>query len=99
MMKGHCGCGERRAAKSLRERVRSSMELLVERARRFASSIMTSVATSVRRSGSEKFDLCHDGRVQTASMPPDYEECGECGFDHEYEYEAAHAEHLRLGHE
>lgn len=26
-------------------------------------------------------------------MPSDYEPCGECGFDHEYEYEEAYRAH------
>lgn len=31
--------------------------------------------------------MCND-------MPKDYEACGECGYDHEYECEEAHAWHL-----
>lgn len=34
--------------------------------------------------------------VSEDTLPSDYETCGECGFDHEYEYEAAHKYHSKL---
>lgn len=32
----------------------------------------------------------------TQSLPSDYEECGECGFNHDYEYEQAYAHHSKV---
>ena len=29
-------------------------------------------------------------------LPKDYEPCGECGFDHEYEAQSANATHSRM---
>jgi len=31
------------------------------------------------------------------STPSDYEPCSICGYDHEYEYDHAHREHIRIG--
>lgn len=31
--------------------------------------------------------------VAKVELPSDYEACGECGFDHDYEYEQAHKWH------
>ncbi len=46
--------------------------------------------------------VCLSERVETGAcggcgqgpLPEDYETCGECGFDHEYESEAAWREHV-----
>ena len=32
-------------------------------------------------------------KYKPANMPSDYEPCGDCGFDHSYEYEQAYAWH------
>lgn len=32
-------------------------------------------------------------RIVREFLPADYEQCGDCGFDHSYEYESAHAWH------
>jgi len=29
-------------------------------------------------------------------LPNDYESCGECGYDHSYEYEEAHTIHMKI---
>lgn len=53
----------------------------------------TAIATS------EEPAFCHDceefgcGHDKECEVPPDYETCGECGFDHSYEYEQAHKAH------
>lgn len=31
---------------------------------------------------------------QEEKLPDDYETCGDCGFDHEYEYQQAYAWHI-----
>lgn len=33
--------------------------------------------------------------TETDELPTDYEACGECGYDHAYEYAEAHAFHTR----
>jgi hypothetical protein len=41
-------------------------------------------------------DHNHHSMVAADCLPQDYETCGDCGFDHDYEYEAAakwHEEH------
>ena len=34
-----------------------------------------------------------NGQANSESLPIDFEECGYCGFDHEYEYESAYKWH------
>lgn len=36
------------------------------------------------------------GSVKLQVLPPDYEECGEYGFDHEYSPEEAYRAHMKL---
>ena len=48
--------------------------------------------------------VCLSERAETGAcpgcgqgpLPDDYEPCGDCGFDHEYEPNAAHQEHVRM---
>lgn len=31
-----------------------------------------------------------------SELPSDYESCGDCGYDHSYEYEEAYKVHMKL---
>lgn len=37
-----------------------------------------------------------DNICLNCDMPADYEQCGDCGFDHSYEYGHAHVAHQSL---
>lgn len=50
----------------------------------------------VRIRGGIVCDRCEAVGFYSHDLPEDFETCGECGYDHEYEYEHAHRAHVAM---
>ena len=83
----------------LTESKESALEVLSNALRDFADTYLASgltVKDVCELIMNEAQGTCDEINKDNKEMLDDYEECGECGFDHAYEQDEAHAEHKKL---